>query len=750
MERTGWTDAVESAAGQGMPVVEYLKPDMTFLSENPEAFGLIPDACPLATKHLLIAANGYGAEGGINSPIYEPERPGVEGLFALYGELLPRTSETEDALLCAFGENHAAREFPVSRYCSVLSEVLALRTLTGASGEASFDEICTTLGRTVRNGLLVLRERLGRGEQGELVDARFLSQSVGICRIREEGDGCYTLDVFSAGRFRVYLLDEQGMAPLWAEETAVLSLAGECGFAGRSMRIRHPSPFAVILVSESVCALSAAEHRALRNTPGLIWRYRMRLEEYFLRIITDCVREHEFSLRATRFFVGHSHGWDTATGAMTILRDGVSYENFRQHCRDRLSLLERQAELLAAGYEPRKEMTPETRVEAELQYLRRLLEKDPDLADRTAEALRRSVLHKFESGKETDPGGAPEGVPEYKRLQMEELLHAFRRFDCENDEDRARIRENDRILRESLSEHWVTLRPCLLADAEAETSIARRYRACSGRIYGICLGMNQRLSEALAERQRTVDRLQRLLADGLAIAETEGEDWICGRADGACMTTWLSSLHRELTCALDEAEKSWQEGTERYRSLLSAYTAERDRLFKRDIHPEYGAFAGDWRAILEGSLPDERWEAWHRCLAEIPGTAALAELLEDVRLVSEGTGVLIARIRSRAAENRMAREMAGRQELRIAALRGAAYEDEDWGRDVIAVMDTATRNDFRATVRRWEEARRLRERQKEAYEAYSAMYTAYDRPSKERTVHPHPISERRFKPIRGE
>ena len=37
---------------------EFLRPEMAFLAENPEAFGLVPDACPLATKHLLIAEIG--------------------------------------------------------------------------------------------------------------------------------------------------------------------------------------------------------------------------------------------------------------------------------------------------------------------------------------------------------------------------------------------------------------------------------------------------------------------------------------------------------------------------------------------------------------------------------------------------------------------------------------------------------------------------------------------------------------------
>ena len=71
------------------------------------------------------------------------------------------------------------------------------------------------------------------------------------------------------------------------------------------------------------------------------------------------------------------------------------------------------------------------------------------------------------------------------------------------------------------------------------------------------------------------------------------------------------------------------------------------------------------------------------------------------------------------------KQIAGNHQ-RIAALRGAAYEDPDWGNEIISVMDNATRNEFRATVRRWQETRRLLEHQKQAFEAYSAMYGTYE------------------------
>ena len=95
--------------------VEPLRPEMAFLAENPEAFGLVPDACPLATKHLLVAVNGHSAEGGVLSPVCEMQQPGIEGLQALYGDLLPRDDGTQEALTATFGENTGTREYPVSK-----------------------------------------------------------------------------------------------------------------------------------------------------------------------------------------------------------------------------------------------------------------------------------------------------------------------------------------------------------------------------------------------------------------------------------------------------------------------------------------------------------------------------------------------------------------------------------------------------------------------------------------------------------
>lgn len=710
--------------GRPLPASERLRPEMAFLAENPEAFGLVPDACPLATRHLLIAANGRSAEGGGGSPVYEMKHPGVEGLLEFYGDLLPMETEIETALRLAFGESSGRQEHPVARYCAALVEIVALYEMQGPCRDASYERTLAHLNREIRLRLGGIRRRFDELEGVEIAYDAVFEPSIGICRIREEGNGDYTADVFAAGDFRFYLLDEHGMAPLWSAVTPAISPQRGVGLRGTSLRFHHPAPFAVLLVSESICALNAAEYRSLRSEPGLAWRYRMRLEDYFLRLITDSVREYEFGERAGRFFVGRSHGRDSASGAMAVLREGVSYETFRLHCQNRLSALGRQMELLPSGYDPHNVPAQESRTHTELSYLRNLLENNPELTDRITAGLRLCILDKFAAGERLDPPPVPEGVPDYRRLDMAEIQRVFRRLDCENDGDRACIAENHAILRESLSEHWITLRPALLSSADEGAD--RESRWVNDEIYRHCLDMNRRLAEMLERRREAMAGIQRLMTRSLDVAAAEGNDWVCGRAGAESVTAWLTPLREELPARLEAVERDWRADTEQYRYLLSAYTAQRDDLFRRDTRADGGAFASEWQAMLAGELPEEIWQTWRARLEEEPDTAAFSEFLEALSRVSRGTGALLDRIRNRAAESRMARELSNRPDLRVDALRGAAYEDPDWGEAVISAMDTATRNEFRATVRRWQEACRLREQRRQAYETYAAMYGVYE------------------------
>ena len=360
----------------------------------------------------------------------------------------------------------------------------------------------------------------------------------------------------------------------------------------------------------------------------------------------------------------------------------------------------------------------------ELSFLHRQLDKNADLADALSDALRLSVLDKF-AQEAAEPLPPPADVPDYRRLSRDEIQAVFRTFDEENDDDRVRIAENGRVLRESLSEHWITLRPVLIDTTPAVDRSVAVYREAADRTYRSCLEMNGRLSGMLAHRHALITRLENRLADSLDVLDTEGSDWICGRAGADRTELWVSDLTASLPALLAELSADWEEDTHRYRSLLAAYTAERERLFRLDVRPTLGGFSADWQAMLDGCLPEARFDAYRERLESSAEASSFVPLMDSLHRISMGTGALLNHIRARSAEARTARKLSGDADLRVSALRGAAYEDLDWGEAVIAAMDTATRNEFRATVRRWQEACEIMEQQRESYRVYKDMYEKY-------------------------
>lgn len=694
-----------------------LQTGMAFLAENPEAYGFVPDACPAATSELLVAVNGHGGAGGHIFPTYPVEAGGTDGLFdTLYGGLIHRTDENTRLLRATFGESDGLQEHPVARYCAALAETVAVQILNGGAKGASFEQTCLMLGNEIPPKLARLRDAIcvdGFAER----DPVFYTVSLGACRITSKGEGNYSLDIFSAGDFRVFLLDGDGLHPLWLADSAVLSPDSTSMPTGRSMSIHHPEPFAVMLLSDSACALNATEMRTLRENPGWIWRYRMRLEDQLLRLITACVREQEFGERATRFFTGRSRGRDSASGAMMILREGVSYEVFRSICGDRLSRLEDMISLLPEGYDPANLPRRTSRETVELEHLQGLLTRDPGLGDRVTEALRVCAVQKLRAGKDTDVAPPPD-VPDYRRLSYGEVWEIYHRYDRENDADRERVEQNRRILRDNLMDHWIVLRPYLrrISDVPPSPAAERSYAACSD--------MNARLSKMLAARKKALSSLDALFSDNLAVLRAHGRDWLEGRAGDGCVTAWAERLTEELPLAVAPVLEGWRESTERYRSLLTAYTYERELLFRMDTGND-GFFAADWKGIFDGTLPDSRWDA---LLATLDTAEAYRGLMDSLCRVAKGTGALLARMESRGAERRMARDLAGRVDLQIAALRASAYEDPDWGESVVAVLEPARRREHRDVVRRWQESCELAARRAEAFESYSRSYGVYLRP----------------------
>jgi hypothetical protein len=126
--------------------------------------------------------------------------------------------------------------------------------------------------------------------------------------------------------------------------------------------------------------------------------------------------------------------------------------------------------------------------------------------------------------------------------------------------------------------------------------------------------------------------------------------------------------------------------------------------------------------IRNGDLTDSRWNTLGETLTEAP---SYRELWESLRRVSMGMGALVARIESRGAERRMARDLASSPDIQLAALRASVYEDMDWGESVVTVLEPALRREHKDAVRRWQETCELADRRAEAYAAYSTAWDAY-------------------------
>lgn len=701
---------------EGNNRMSHLQPGMAFLSENPEAFGYLPDACPAATSELLVAANGQSSVGDAVSPMYLVEGSGVDALFDdLFGGLIHRTDENTRLLRATFGEKEEVQEHPVARYCAALAEAAALQILDGPAKGASYDQIRAMLGSELPRKLARLRETVSR-ESVTARDPVFYTISLGACRLMSHGEGRYTVDIFSAGDFRFFLLDGEGLHPLWLSDTPALSPEDTVFPMGCTLNIHHPEPFALLLLSDSICALNAAENRLLREKPGMIWRYRMRLEDQFLRLIASCVREQEFGERASRYFTGRFRGRDSASGAMTIVRNGVSYEVFRAMCAARLSHLEGMISLLPEGYDPDRVPKQILREDMERAHLHHLLEREKDLADRVTEMLRRCALEKLSRGDAGEVCPPPANVPSYRRLGWGEVRETYRRYDRENDADRAGVERNRRILRDNLTDHWIVLRPCFAKHGGCTPSPEAR------RSYAACVEMSARLGKMLTARGKVLNRLELLLSDGLHVLRTDGKDWMEGRAGDGSVMAWAENLSHELPDALEPLMTAWQEETDRYRSLYAAYSYERELLFRMDTKEKEGFFAEDWQEILNGTLSEERWSVLCGATEE---NSPYRALIESLRRVSKGTGALLGRIEARGAERRMAGELAGRTDLQLAALRASAYEDGDWGESVVSIMEPSLRREHREAVRRWQESCELAAHRKNAYADYKKEYEVY-------------------------
>ncbi len=712
---------------ESTPPSSVLRADMAFVAENPEAFGFVSDAFPAVTDNCLIAAAGCDGEAGLSSFTY-PTAGGLAGLYgSVYTGILAPDAMADEILSHTFGTDTGRHEHPIARYVAALAEATAAQWLSDPPADASYDDVARRLGEDIPAALADLRENLCR-DGLTARDADLYAVSLAVCRMKDCGNDRYDLDILVAGDFRVFLLDANGLRPLHLPPAAVLSPEGDrVPMTGKRVRLRHPSPFAILLLSGSACAANAAEAQNIRENPGLVWRYRMRREAHLLRILTSLSRESEFGDRAGQFFTGRASGRESASGAMAMRCGNASFDAFRADCLARLRHVEDMIALLPDGYDPAKVPPLPSRTETENNYIRRLITQEPRLSEQVTDALRALAMDKLHGARD-ESVPPPEDVPDLRRLTYEDVHAVYRVYDAENGEDYEAIRRNRAMLREQLAEHWVTLRPILLGvtDGAAEggdgSAENRAQERAGDRTYATLLQLNARFGQLWERRRAELDTVSALLARHSGILQASGEDWLRGHTGADIAAMWADSTADELAYALQAFANTYERTEAAYRSLLTAYTAERDHLFAEDAERPGGAFADVWDALRDGRMPPEQAAAFRAAIEAGTEGERYVDMWDDLCIISRGTGARMARVRDRAADRRMARDIAARMDIRVAALRASAYRDADWGDAVCDLLDTAHRNSYFTMVRRWQETCELRTRQAAAYEEYRSLY----------------------------
>lgn len=689
-----------------------------FLSENPEAYGMVSDAHPLAVGNLMLAVSGYTPEDGMHPPTFTVNSKGVTGLYeSLYHSLIT-TGELNDSLLrLTFGESEGRQTHPLARYSAVLTQVLAyeiLRAEVDDSGEemtpdAYAAEMTRRLPWAIDELRDIIREETGPRPGSE----RFFSVSLGACRVTEAGEGTYHIDLFTAGDYSLYLLDRQGMRPLWNRATDLLMGDETSCVHAHRLTVEHPDPFALLLLSRSACEPSPADQRSMVDRPGLLWRHRMRLEDQYIRLLTSGADLAEVSEKAAHLLAGRCPGWDSVSGAVMIC--GGSFAAFKSHCPERLTELENLIALFPEGYDPDEEIEPVLRETVERNFILEAFRTRPRIPEKTVEVLSQYATDLLRGGEAASP--EPVGPDGIRRLTYAEVLSVYQSFDEENTEDRRRIEANSRLIRELLAEHWLTLRPLLLQGRPDTAEGAAAYAAC--------VRLRKQVSRLTAYRRKQLDRVKKQLSDSLDILEFQGEDWIRGRGGDVGMSAWLEGISEGLPRLSMEAGREWTALSERLRSLQTAYTLERDKLFFMDATCETGAWYDTYGRILNGTLPSDAWLRYGEAVRE--GAPGFAELLQMAEALSKRNGVLSATIEGRAAERRAIRALCKEEEWQIACLLGSLCEDEAWGEACLQMIDSGFRSEYKAAIRRWQEENELINRQKETFGIYRAMYETYGR-----------------------
>ncbi len=716
------------------------KQNTAFLTAGSDPFGLLPGAWPLALDGRIAACDGFLPPDRRDPVMLAAPGTGPAGVVSELFPMLMPDAAAETVIQSTIGPCLSPKEYPLSRFCAMLAELVlfdrmeahreAVRAqeqdgLPQQDGQA-VQAAAQSLTDEVTAALDGLRACVTEGQKvsgaGRLRAAELYEVSAGACCLTNGVEaGQFILDVFTAGDFHVFLWDEDGLSLIPVDRSRPLSPAGDSVMACRRVRFERHRPFGVLLLSGGLGSFRdrgrAGRSRSLFD--------RMYLEQRLLRVVQDAVTCGELSARAVRMLGSQASGQDSVSGGLLLPpvgsgTDGSALDEFRAMCRDRAARLE---ELLWLLSDKTADTAPaaDDCTDAERAFARDVFRRDPRLADRVTDRLTARIVTLLDDPDAPDAdasGDIPaEGCEPRRRLTREDVLSVFRRYDRENDADRARIAKNQVVIRTVLSEHWMTLRPVLcvpdsplaapVADTAARTAAARA-DACA------------LLAARVAEQQAVITQLAPL-TDSLIQAENgiaqmnqsfaERQPLLGGFTLPPCVSE-VARIRSALADRLDEARG-------RMNSLFTAYTFERDCLFRYDTEPADGPntrLRTAYAAMLHGRLPAASWQWCLDAVRACPETRGYEDVFRALPVISADIAASEAAIAKRSVRRRCIRELSEQADRMFDCLRAAVFRDTAWGDDIGSLIGEDVRRDWLAAIRKHREEARLAVRRRQAFD----------------------------------
>ena len=275
-----------------------------------------------------------------------------------------------------------------------------------------------------------------------------------------------------------------------------------------------------------------------------------------------------------------------------------------------------------------------------------------------------------------------------------------------------------------LRQHWTTLRP-LLCRPPMIDEVTPTMQQKSDTANRACIALKQRIAELVCERRQVFVAMREKMTSCLDVLRVHEEDWIGGTSGDDSAFVWLREAGLHLQNHVKAVRATYENSTDRLRSLQSAYAHERALSFDIDT-AEGGVWHTHCQMIMDGVLPPDIWRVYANDMAE--KASAYTDFLRVLHTISERNATLYERIEGRAAERRMVLTLSGDEDWQVACMLGALWEDTAWGESISSLVDNGFRNEYKALRRRWLEERELLVRQAEAFETYRAMYTRYEAP----------------------